>query len=197
MVTIIQNPITFLAPKFGTLVVMILALWYFQNDCPGCVCYDQVCPDCICPDKICPELSCPPIIQESICMVVRSSMIVIQPCYMGGMDISNRTKIDRDFLDSKNVDRSPTLVITIPVSIQFDNSYARVVFAGYARQYYFPNINERFSYVISNVPIAYIKQLAPNNATGCVSELYYVISNDAYATPYYGGLYHNNACIPK
>lgn len=188
MVTITRNPIIFLVfklktlvPNIGTLVVMILALWYFQ---------DRSCPDCICYDRPCPELSCPPMLSYDVCMVRKSYGIVIQPCYMGGLNISHVRKIDRDFLDSKYVDRNSTLVITVPVNIQFDNSYSRVVFSGYARQYYFPNINERFSYVVSEVPIDYIKHLTQNNATGCVYEKYYYVNYDQYESSY-----HNNACI--
>lgn len=191
MVTIIRNPITYLAPKFGTLVIMILALWYFRNNCPNCICYDRVCSDCICPDLSCPSIT------ESICMVTRPSMVVIQPCYIGGMDISDVRKIDRDFLDSKNVGRSPTLIITVPVNIQFDNSYLRVVFSGYARQYYFPNIHDRFSYVIAYDPIKYVRKLGQNNVTRCESEKHYYIYDNEERAMTGTGAYLTNSCILK
>lgn len=116
-----------------------------------------------------PKQSRHPAIPDRICMISHfcetsnSQVVTIQPCYNHGIDITDVRKIDRDFLDSNGIGRTLTLIITIPVNIQFDNSYGEVIFSGYARHYYFPKIDNRYHYVISSNPIRYIKHLAPIN----------------------------------
>lgn len=138
-----------------------------------------------------PILAPNPVPKWDACFVNSGRIITIQPCSAGGTNISNSTKIDRDFLDSQHAGRSLILFISTPVNIQFDNSYDSVVFWGHARQYYFPKLANRFSYVISDHPIVHVKNLQPSNITGCPSDTYYNGHTNAWG---WNG-YCWNACL--
>lgn len=149
--------------------------------CPDCVCKssdtkciinEYKCPDCVCksePQKIC---SSSIIKNTNICLKYRSNIVRITPCYSTNStpaiyDITKTDTITRNNLDDMNISRQPLLVIEIPVNVVFDNSYSAVVFSKYAKQYYFPNIDNSYDYIKTSEPSSYIKDLKKFNTSTC------------------------------
>ena len=150
MVTIVRNPITYLAPKIGTLILMIFALWYFTSDRTCSHSSDQN-------DGI-------PIISTNACLYIMKKHAIVKPCLLGDTAITKRKIIDGEFYKHG---KPSTLIISVPSEIMFTQIYDTIVFSGYARDYHFPDIQHDIEYVLFRRFDAYVGGLSVSYIRNC------------------------------
>ena len=148
MVTIVNNPITYLAPKLGTIILMTVILWYFSSQ------------------KSSDGIS---ITSTDACLYfAKQDVVIIRPCLPGDNDITKIKKIGQKFYDLYKY-KPLLLLITVPSDMIFENLYVNVIFSWYAKQYYFPEISDDYEYVIYKKPSRSVGGYSFNYVSTCNS----------------------------
>ena len=224
MATIVRDTKSILLFNIFMIIALFLSYRLIQPcpDCilnesqhPDCILKPTKCPDCVlnkvqCPDCVCltqPQQTCSPSVikNTNICLKYKDDVVRISPCYSTNSTSTIYSikfdKITRNDSDDMKISRQPLLVIEIPVNIDFDNSYSAVVFGKYAKQYYFPNIDNQYDYVKIAEPSLYIKDLKKFNVSTC-AKVDFCSPHDKFncigTTSVYSNNRHNgiaNTCI--
>lgn len=176
MSTIVHKSILYLAPNIGTILLMVIVLWYFsgKNEIANNGSNTSRREDNIIDNKYSTsdQRNNIPIISSDACFYfIKPNTVIIKPCSSGDKYPTKESIIDRSIFDLYKF-VPLMLVITVPTNMIFENLYLNIVYSGYAKQYYFPNISDDYDYVFFESSERYIGP-SKNYARHCVGYGYF------------------------